>query len=82
VQSKAVGKGLVPDELKRQACVGKMMAAFTKAEGAAGDCTATRDAGAIGDKIDAFADDVVAALECKCASPSGAFLDAATGAGY
>jgi len=34
------------------------------------------------DKIDAFADDVVAALECKCASPSGAFLDAATGAGY
>jgi hypothetical protein len=81
VRSKAVGKGLVPDQLKLQACVDKMMAAFTKAEGVGG-CNATGDAGAIGGKIDAFADDVVAELECKCASPSGAFLDAAAGAGY
>ena len=81
VRAKAVGKATFPDPAKLQQCADKMAAAFTKAQGSGG-CTATGDAGAIGDVINAFVDDVVNALECKCASPSGAFLDAATGAGY
>jgi hypothetical protein len=76
-EAKAIQHGLPVDPNCLGKTAGKLSVAFSKADFKGGCLAPAGDAAAIEAKVDTIVDDLVAELECHCASPSGAFLDTA-----